>query len=201
LMIKAIIFDLGKVIVSFDFDRGFERISQFCYYSIDEIREKIMTSQDLRLYETGKISSEDFYQRTKRTLDFTATYEQFFVAWSIVFLDEHILAEGFIAELSKKYSLVMLSDTSEAHISFLRQKLPHFKHFDEFVFSYEVGELKPSAKMFEAAIEKASCAANECLFVDDKLANVNGAIVCGIDAIQFLTADQFMNDLKSRNLI
>jgi HAD superfamily hydrolase (TIGR01509 family) len=197
-MIKAIIFDLGKVIVSFDFERGFQTISQFCDYSVDEIREKIMTSEEIRLYETGKIGSGEFFEKVRQMIDLTATYEQFFDAWNSIFHDDLILSEDFIAELAEKYTLVMLSDTSESHIGFLRQKFSFFKYFSGFVFSYEVGKLKPSAEMFEVAVKKANCAANECLFVDDKLANVAGATTCGLEVIQFLSAEQFYEDLKTK---
>jgi FMN phosphatase YigB (HAD superfamily) len=197
-MIKAIIFDLGKVIVSFDFEIGFQTISQFCDYPVDEIREKIMTSEEIILYETGKLSSREFFEKIRQILNLTATYEQFFDAWNSSFHDDLILSEGFIAELAEKYTLVMLSDTIESHIEFLRQKFSFFKHFDDFVFSYEVGKLKPSPKMFEVAVEKANCAANECLFVDDKLANVEGATAYGLEAIQFLSAEQFYEELQAK---
>jgi glucose-1-phosphatase len=197
-MIKAIIFDLGKVIVSFDFEHGFQTISQFCDYSVDEIREKIMTSEELYLYETGKMSSREFFEAVRKKLNFTATQKQFYDAWNSSFHDETLLPESLLAELADKYRLVALSDTCDAHITFLRQKFSFFKHFDELVFSYDVGEMKPSPKMFEVAVKKANCAANECLFVDDKLANVAGAIVCGLEAVQFLSAEQFYEELKTK---
>jgi glucose-1-phosphatase len=200
LMIKAIIFDLGKVIVSFDFEIGFKTISQLCAYSIDEIREKIMTSAEIYLYETGKISSREFFEAIRKKLDFTATQKQFYDAWNSSFYDETLLPESLLAELTPKYRLVVLSDTCDAHITFLRQKFSFFKHFDELVFSFDVGEMKPSAKMFAVAVEKANCAADECLFVDDKLANVEGAIAYGLEAVQFFSANEFENELKLRNL-
>ncbi len=199
-MIRAIIFDLGKVIAAFDFEIGFKTISRFCKYSIDEIREKIMTSPEIYLYETGKITSREFFDKINRRLALTLTREQFFAVWNSIFAAETILPESIFAELSAKYRLVMLSDTNESHIKFLRPKLPHFKHFDAFVFSYEIGELKPSAKMFAVAVEKAECAANECLFVDDKAVNVEGAIAYGLEAFQFLSAKEFENELKLRDL-
>jgi glucose-1-phosphatase len=197
-MIKAIIFDLGKVIVSFDFERGFQTISQFCDYSIDEIREKLMTSEEILLYETGKIGSVEFFEAIRKKLKFTATQKQFYDAWNSSFHDETILPESLLAELATKYRLIALSDTCDAHITFLRQKFSFFKHFDELVFSYDVGEMKPSPKMFEVAVKKANCAANECLFVDDKLANVEGATACGLEAVQFLSAEQFYEELKTK---
>lgn len=201
MMIKAIIFDLGKVVVSFDFERGLKTISRFCDFSVDEIRQKVLFSQELKLYEAGKISSREFFEAIKQILDFKATYEQFFDAWNSIFDEQTILSEDFFAQISEKYRIVALSDTSESHIGFLRKNFAVFKHFDDFVFSYEVGEIKPSPKMFQAAVNKANCAANECLFVDDKLVNVEGAIVCGLEAVQFLSAEQFINYLKSRNLV
>jgi glucose-1-phosphatase len=199
-MIKAIIFDLGKVIVSFDFERGFKTISQFCNYSVDEIRGEIMTSAEIIMYETGKMSSREFFEAVREKLNFTATQKQFYDAWNSSFHDETLLPESLLAELATKYRLVALSDTCDAHITFLRQKFSFFRHFDELVFSYDVGEMKPSPKMFEAAVEKAKCSPNECLFIDDKLINVEGAISYGLEAIQFLSAEQFEIDLKLRNI-
>ncbi|MBD0313624.1 MAG: hypothetical protein ICV86_12360 [Microcoleus sp. T3-bin5] len=50
--------------------------------------------------------------------------------------------------------------------------------------------------IFRAAIEKASCRAEECFFTDDILINVEAAQKVGINAIQFVSSEQFQKDIS-----
>jgi len=83
----------------------------------------------------------------------------------------------------------------------IRRNYPILRHFDEFVLSYEIGSMKPAAKIYQEAIARSGCAAEECFFTDDILVNVEAAREHGIDAVQFHSADQLENELRLRSLI
>ncbi len=200
-MIKTIIFDLGKVIVPFELDNQMKILEAVCDLSHTEIREKIFAAAELRLFETGKISAEDLFQALKTLLGLRIKFDEFVTAWNSIFLLEPIISEDFIEKLSKKYRLIILSDTNELHFNFIKQNFPILQFFDDFVLSYEVGFVKPSPEMFRAAVEKANCAADECLFTDDREGNISGALKFGINAILFTSALQFVNDVRERKLI
>ena len=61
--VKAILFDLGKVLIRFDFDPAFRRLAGHCKYSPKEIEAFFIKSGLEVLYDGGRISSRQFYRR------------------------------------------------------------------------------------------------------------------------------------------
>jgi putative hydrolase of the HAD superfamily len=200
-MIKTFIFDLGKVIVPFELDNSVKILESFCDITGVEIREKIFASEEIRQFETGKISAKDFFEHLLILLNAKIRYDHFVEAWNSIFSLEPLISENLIKNLASKYRLLILSDTNELHFEFIRKNFPILSHFDEFVVSFEVGFLKPAPEMFRAAVEKAQCLPNECLFTDDREGNVKGAKKFGIDAVQFISSAQFEMELERRKLL
>ncbi len=200
-MIKTFIFDLGKVIVPFELDNQMKILEAVCDFKHAEIRERIFALEELTLLETGKIKARDLFEVLRETLGLRMNFNDFIAAWNSIFSLEPIISESFIEQLAKKYRLIILSDTNELHFEFIKDNFPILQFFNDFVLSYEVGFVKPSAEIFRAAVEKAGCAAGECFFTDDKEANIAGAVKFGINAVQFVSAAQFEREIKLRNLI
>ena len=194
-MIKAFIFDLGKVIVPYDHDRGLRLLERRCGFSTDDLRRKIYASEEFNLYQVGKISSGEFYERLKTILDLKMDFEEFVRAWNHTFTLTPIIEESFVENLSKKFRLLILSDTNELHFKFILENFPVMRHYGDIVLSYEVGFLKPSEEIFRVAVERANCSAEECVFTDDLPVNVEAARRLGINAIQFVSPEQFQKDL------
>ena len=96
---------------------------------------------------------------------------------------------------------MILSNTNPIHFHMIRANYPLLRHFDHCVLSYEVGALKPSAKIFQAAVAHAGCDAGECFFTDDLAMNVEAARKHGMDAVQFQSAAQLEEELKARGLL
>jgi glucose-1-phosphatase len=195
-MIKTFIFDLGKVIVPYDHDRGLLILEEHCGISIDDLRTRIYASEELNSYQTGRIFSQEFYEALKEILNFRFDFEEFARIWNHTFILTPLIEESVIEKLAKKFRLLILSDTNKLHFEFIRQHFPILRHFDDFVLSYEVGALKPSEEIFRAAIEKAKCRAEECFFTDDILINVEAARKAGINAVQFVSSEQFQEDVS-----
>jgi putative hydrolase of the HAD superfamily len=200
-MIKSFIFDVGKVIVPFELDNGIKLIANCCDLSSTDIRGKIFGSREILLFESGKISANEFFDSVKTSINLRMDFDEFVSAWNSIFIFEPIISDDLIKSLSKDYRLIILSDTNEIHFSFIKQRFPIMRYFGDFVLSHEVGFLKPAPEIFQAAIEKAECLPEECFFTDDKKDNVDGAIGFGINAVQFFSADQFETELQQRNLI
>ncbi|MBP9852753.1 MAG: glucose-phosphatase [Patescibacteria group bacterium] len=66
------------------------------------------------------------------------------------------------------------------------------KLFDEIILSATVGFAKPDVRMFEAAVAALDVAPSECIFVDDKIENIQAAEALGMRGIQFETTEQVM---------
>lgn len=195
-MIKTFIFDLGKVIVPYDHDRGLQILEEHCGISVDNLRPKIYASEKLNLYQTGKISSIEFYEHLKTILGFQFDFTEFVRIWNHTFTLTPLIKESVIENLAGKFRLLILSDTNELHFEYIREKFPILRFFDDFVLSYKVGVLKPSEEIFRIATEVANCAAEECFFTDDLLVNVAAARKIGINAVQFVSSEQFQKDIS-----
>ncbi len=200
-MIKTIIFDLGNVIVPFDIEIGLGNLAKACDFSSIEIREKLVGEKHSELFHTGEISADELFKRIKNSLNLQMNFEEFVDVWNSIFWFEPIVSEKLIEKLSREYRLLTLSDTNELHFNFIKPKFPLLRFFDDFVLSHEVGAIKPSPKIYEAAIEKANCLPEECFFTDDKIENIEGAKKFGIKAVQFISTGQLEKDLKKFDLL
>ncbi len=199
-MLKALIFDLGKVIVPFDFNRGYAAMAPVCGYAAADIRGRIGETNLVERFESGLIEPRDFVRQLSEHLDFRSDYAGFCDIWSSIFLPETLVAESFIEALKKRYRLVLLSNTNAIHFEMVRKNYPLLRHFDAFVLSYLVGAMKPSPKIYERAVREAGCNPEECFFTDDIPAYVEGARRFGIDAVRFQSAEQLERDLLARGV-
>jgi glucose-1-phosphatase len=197
-LIKTVIFDLGRVIVPFDFHRGYARIEALCGIPAASIPARIATTGLVPRFERGEIESREFVRQFAEHLNLRVTYDQFCEAWCAIFLPETLVPEELLAALRRHYRLLLLSNTNAIHFEMIRKNYPILRHFHSLILSYEVGAMKPSPLIYRRAIEEAECGAEECFFTDDMPEYVEGARREGIDAVQFQSAAQIEEELKNR---
>lgn len=199
--IKTVIFDLGRVIVPFDFRRGYERIAPLCGLPAEEIPKRIGPSGLVNRFESGEIAPRDFVREFSKLLGLEISYETFCEIWSSIFLPETLIPESMVAGIARRYRTVLLSNTNPIHYAMLRENYPLLRHFHAYVLSYEVGAMKPLPAIYQRAIEAAQCLPEECFFTDDMPAFVEAARVHGIDAVQFESAAQIEAELHKRGIM
>ena len=104
-MTKALIFDLGGVVIPFDFRRGYAAMEPLCSYPASEIPKRIRATGLVPLYETGKIETETFVAELCRALDLRIEPDQFRALWSAIFLEGTLIPESRLA-LACYYGLI-----------------------------------------------------------------------------------------------
>ena len=199
-MIKTVIFDLGKVLIPFDFSRGYRAMEKLCNYPAADIPRRIGSTDLVHRFETGLVEPRDFVEQLSRLLDLRVTYEQFCDIWSSIFLPDELVPESLLAGIGERYRLLVLSNTNAIHFAMVRQSYPMLRHFDDFVLSYEVKAMKPAPAIYQEAIARAQCRPDECFYTDDIPAYVEGARREGIDAVQFQSREQLERDLVARDI-
>ncbi|MGC9948327.1 MAG: HAD family phosphatase [Bryobacteraceae bacterium] len=199
-MIKTVIFDLGKVLIPFDFSRGYRAMEKYCDYPAAEIPKRIGATDLVHRFETGLVEPRDFVEQLSRMLDLRVTYEQFCEIWSSIFLPDTLVPESLLAGIGARYRLLVLSNTNAIHFDMVRQNYPMLRHFDDLVLSYEVKAMKPSPAIYREAIARAECRPEECFYTDDIPAYVEGARREGIDAVRFESCAQLERDLAARGI-
>jgi glucose-1-phosphatase len=200
-MIKTIIFDMGKVLIPFDFQRGYDRMAPLCRYSPAEIPERLRTCDLVTRFEEGKVAPEEFVRELSEVLELDASYEEFCGIWSAIFIPDTLIPESLLVALKQRYRLLLLSNTNAIHFDMLWANYPILRQFDHLILSYRIGALKPSPLIYEEALRHAQCEPAECFFTDDIAAYVQGARDAGIDAVQFQSREQIERELKVRGVV
>jgi putative hydrolase of the HAD superfamily len=196
---KAIIFDLGRVLIDFDFKRGYQALEGMCPYRAAEIPGRLATCDLVERFETGLIEPRDFVAEMSAVLDLKIDYDRFCRIWSSIFTGT-LVPENLLAGLAARYRLMLLSNTNAIHFEGLRASHPMLRHFHDLVLSYEVKAMKPRPEIFQAAIARAGCRAEECFYTDDVAAFVTAARNLGIDAVQFESAAQLDREFAARGI-
>jgi len=200
-VIKTIFFDLGNVIIPFDFKRAYSKLQPLCDYPASEIPARMRGTDLVSRFESGKIAAEQFVKEFSAVLELRINYDEFCDLWTSVFLPEPLIQDSLLANLSDRYPLMILSNTNPIHFHMIQANYPLLRHFDHCVLSYEVGALKPHAEIYEKAIARAGCDASECFFTDDLAVNVEAARKHGMDAVQFQSAAQLEEEFRARRLL
>jgi putative hydrolase of the HAD superfamily len=200
-MIKAVIFDLGRVIVPFEFQRVYPRLERLCGIPAADIPARIRETDLIRRFEHGQIEPAEFVRRLSKHLGLNVTFDEFREIWMSIFLPETLIPEEMLAEIADTHRLVLLSNTNSMHFDGILANYPLLRHFHGFVLSYEVGAMKPSPAIYTRAIKLAGCAARECFFTDDIEEYVEGAKRMGIDAVRFESAAQIREELRRRGVL
>lgn len=179
-MIKTIIFDFGDVFLDLDkaaTKRELER------HKISDFSEEIL--QMNREYEMGLLSSEEFIDSYCTTYP-QLTSEAFTTSWNAILLKfpEHRLK--FLQDLQKegKYKLILLSNTNDIHIDWVKENISFFEEFkecfDAFYLSQEINLRKPEHSIYQFVLEQHDLKPAETLFIDDTPENTKAAAELGI---------------------
>ncbi|MCL6508457.1 MAG: HAD family phosphatase [Bryobacteraceae bacterium] len=200
-MIRAVIFDLGNVIVPFDTKRGYEALAAVNGLPPEEIKRRIAATGVVQPFEMGKIEPEEFVRKICDALALKVSHERFCELWSSIFLPQPLLPERLITQLKRKYKLLVLSNTNAIHFAMIRSRYPIMRLFDEYVLSYEVGAMKPTPEIYRVAIQRSACAPEEIFFTDDLEVNVEASRQHGLVAVRFESAEQLEAELERRGLL
>jgi putative hydrolase of the HAD superfamily len=199
-MIKTVIFDLGRVLIPFDFARGYQAMEGLCPHDAAEIRRRLGATDLVERFETGLVEPADFVTELSTLIDLDVDYPRFCQIWSSIFLPDPLIPDAMLAALHRRYRLVLLSNTNAIHFEMVRETYPLIRHFDGLVLSHEVKAMKPDPRIYRAAIAAAQCEPGECFYTDDIAAYVQGAKEMGIDAVQFESCAQISAALRARGV-
>ncbi|MEO8658786.1 MAG: HAD family phosphatase [Bryobacteraceae bacterium] len=198
---RAMIFDIGGVIVPLHVGRAAERMASLCGLRVDEVRARLLESSITGQYERGEMTSEAFHAAMCELLGKALAWDQFGEVWGSIFDVETLIPVSFFEQLRRRFRMVLLSNTNALHAERLWAECGAMKHFDEAVLSFEMGFMKPDARIFEEAVRRAGCAAEECFYSDDIEAYVAAARQCGIDAVRFTGYQALREAMGERGIL
>lgn len=201
--IKALIFDLGNVLISFDHQIAARKVVSFSKIPPGEIFSLFFDSDITGFFEEGKISSQDFYLEVKERLGLKLDYSQFSLIWNeIFFLTEDNLAVYHLAKgLRKKYKVALLSNINILHFEYLKDNFSIFDIFHNILTSFELGLRKPDPLIYRKAIDVLGVSPDEVFYTDDRDELIAVASKLGIHSYVFRNFERLKQDLLGCGII
>lgn len=195
--IKAVIFDLGKVIFDLSFERVFQSWANSSHRDMEDIKSKFQFDEVSDTFERGHISAEEFRSKISQRLNLDLSNNEFDTGWSDLYLDIYPGVDDLLVQLKSKCKLVALTNTNIIHSRIWPIKYASTLSYFEKVFSsHEIGTRKPESKAYEIVLNYLECKPAETLFLDDNAENIEGARELGIKTILVSSKEQMEEDLR-----
>ena len=195
-MLKAVIFDMGGVLIRTQNRAGREKWAARLGMEAGPFENLIFNGESGHQAQLGQKTAKahwdwvgDHFGLSHSEL---AELRRDFFSGDV--LDEVLLA--YIGRLRQAgYRLGLLSNAADEVRQTLTEKYPILTNFDGVVISAEVGLMKPDPKIYHLAVESVGVQANEAVFVDDFIENIEGARQVGLQAIHFVDAEKVQQEL------
>jgi len=184
-MIKAVLFDIGGVLIYDPDEQIYRKISR--ELGADYKRTEGETEKLLPELQTGKNTEREFFTRLTGRLGIPFK-EEYVNLWKKGIMEACVLNEDVykVAKELKQsnYQVGIISNIEKSHTEYFRSQ-PWIRLFCPVVMSNEVGSRKPETEIFDVAIEEVNLSAEECAFVDNKREYVNAANGVGMHGVLF----------------
>ena len=184
-MIKNIVLDMGNVLLDF---RPEYVMDQFCSSEEerDVIRRELFDGPEWQMGDRGDIKDKDRYDLVKKRVPekYHEALKNCALHWDIC-MDPIDGAREFCETVKEKgYRIFVLSNASDLFYVYFPKFLP-LDFFDGVFVSADFRMLKPDVEIYKTFLNKYGLKGEECLFIDDRQDNIEGAGKAGLNTFRF----------------
>jgi putative hydrolase of the HAD superfamily len=197
---SVVVFDLGKVLVDFDYGIAAAKIARCGKVTPQEVRHVMEHGPLLGRFESGLMTNEEFAAEVCASCGFSGTVDEFYDSFADIFVEIKPMIALQAALRADRIPTCIFSNTNGIAIGHIRRRFPFFSRFDSYILSYEVGAMKPEEKIY-AAVERATGHAGEAIvYLDDRAENVQGGLARGWRALLHETPEKTIPALRQMGL-
>ena len=180
---RWVIFDLGKVLLDFDFAIAAKELARYSPQEEEQILESINQSPLLHTFERGDWSEAQFFQKLSVECRLEASLEELKKGFAEIFTPVASMVEFMESLKERGIPVMVFSNTNVTAVDYIRAAFPFFERFDAYCLSYEHGCMKPDTTLYGVAQLMTRCTPGNLLFLDDRAENVHAARQMGWSAI------------------
>lgn len=201
-MIRAVISDLGRVVLWFDNNIFLRKLAEHCGRPFEDVKAAVHGNLGLiRQFDGGALTPVQFYERVTRAAGADIPYDVFYEIYNDIFSLNPPVVDVLARVKAAGYATLLLSNTDPERFGFISRRFPEIFFFDGYVLSYELRLLKPDSAIYLEAARRAGAPPGECVFIDDMEENVGGAVAAGLKGIQYLPDTDLAAELRRLGLI
>jgi glucose-1-phosphatase len=194
---RAIIFDIGHVLIRVDVSRAMSGLASGLSLTPQEVWSAIEKDPRWLDWQEGRISPRDWHHHITKRLGASLPFGQFTEVWNRALDPNPIHSESFFEKLSRNYRLALLSNTDPIHMSNEEERFPFLRFFPIRIYSYRVGASKPDPLIYREALKACKVRAEEAIYIDDVSAYTEAARRLGMTALVFQSPEQLQSDLRN----
>ena len=183
-------FDIGHVLLDFDYGIFVQRMAPRTRMDVSELDAFLNQSPLLAKYESGQLTSPEFFAIVKNETGFDGTEAEFAAYFEDIFtpIDEIITLHAQLA--ASGLPTYTLSNTNEMAVRHISRAFEFWPRFTGHILSHEVRVLKPNPKIYETLEQITGCTGSEILYLDDLPENIAAAKSRGWNAIRHQSPEQ-----------
>lgn len=197
---RAVIFDVGRVIIRVDLSRSMAALGHRHALSHLQVLRELESDPLWPDWQEGRMSPRDWYAHLSEKLQFSHSFEEFCAIWNSVLEPEPMLPDALFEKLSATCRLALLSNTDPIHVAHIEATFEFVRFFPVRVYSCRVGSSKPSPMIYHHTLREAGAMPDEAVFIDDMRENVTAAASLGINAFHFVSTDELLSEFTRLGL-
>jgi HAD superfamily hydrolase (TIGR01509 family) len=194
-------FDLGKVLVDFDYAVAARRIAARSKISMLQIGLFIAQSPIFYQYESGAVTTQQFYEEICRASGFKGSLQEFGECFADIFTAVEPMVQIQEALRQQGLRCYAFSNTNELAAEHIKRTFPFYANFDGYILSYQQHVMKPDAKIYEALEHMAGARGGDIVYIDDRPENVAAGAARGWQAILHESPDKSRTALRKLGLL
>ena len=169
----AIIFDLGKVLVDFDYRILIERLARRCGKTPRAVAQLVDRSPLLAAYESGTIGTQEFFDQVKQASGFPGDLDEFADIFGDIFIEIEPLSAMQRQLRAAGFPTFIFSNTNPLAVRWITRRFPFYSHFDGYIYSFEHRAQKPDPKLYEVVETAAATqSGSDLIYIDDREENI-----------------------------
>ena len=169
---RVVVFDLGKVLLDFDYDITVRRLEKQCRASLAELQGLLGQTPLLFRYETNQLSTAEFFAEFQAASGFSGSLTEFRGHFADIFTEIKPMVQLHRDLRSRAIPTYIFSNTNEIAVELIRRTFPFFRDFDGYVLSYEHNAMKPDPRLYEVVEHVTGKQGSDILYIDDRPENV-----------------------------
>ena len=183
--IKAVLFDLGGVVLEIDFGRALTHWQAHSLLPPQRLHQTFEADLPYQRHEIGEMGAADYFRHLREKLQLRCGDDAILEGWNAIFTGEIAETLHLIDALPPEVPRYALSNTNAAHLAHMERAHPEvLARFGRVFVSHEIGHRKPGPEAFAHVVQAIGVPAGEILFFDDLSENVQAAQAFGLQAVQ-----------------
>jgi FMN phosphatase YigB (HAD superfamily) len=196
----VVVFDLGKVLVDFDYGIAVKKIAQRSRLGLPGVHSFVEHSPLLQQFETGLINRQQFYGEVCAACGYSGKLDEFCSVFADIFSEIKPMTVLHAALRFRGVPTYIFSNTNDIAEGHIRERFPFFSQFDGYVLSYQHGSMKPAARIYEAVESLTGQKGKAIVYLDDRPENVETGLSRGWHTVLHETPEKSSAALRQLGL-